>query len=152
MQNHVVDRGRKRALSKLRCPFLVSRWSSSYASPDTVTSCLNGTGAEREDDQAYSDKEEHVKVHANVSTASIYDMLTEQEKYYSRVGTKLYIMLAAQERYTWTVDNNPVQEAAQEHQPLLRLSLSTNGGVTNVTAAGVGRHRGKKPDDKRPGI
>ena len=95
MQNHVVDRGRKRALSKLRCPFLVSRWSSSYASPDTVTSCLNGTGAEREDDQAYSDKEEHVKVHVNVSTASIYDMLTGQE------------------RYTWTVGNNPVQEAAR---------------------------------------
>ena len=78
-----------------------------------MTSCVNGTGAEREDDQACSDKEEHVKVHVNVSTASIYDMLTEQEKYYSRVGTKLYIMLTGQERYTWTVGNNPVQEAAR---------------------------------------
>ena len=42
--------------------------------------------------------------------------------------------------------------AAQQHQPLLRLFPSTNGGVTARTAAVVQRHEGKEPDNKRLGI
>ena len=86
------------------------------------------------DDKVYHDQAARVKVHFNVSTPCIYDMLMGQEQYLS------------------TVDNNLVQEAAQQHQSVPHLSLSSNWGMTTRTAAGVRRHEGKEADDKRPGI
>ena len=86
------------------------------------------------DDKVYHDQAARVKVHFNVSTPCIYDMLTRQEQHLS------------------TVDNNLVQEAAQQHQSVPHISLSSNWGITTRTAAGVRRHEGKEADDKRPGI
>ena len=70
-------------------------------------------------------------------------MVTGQEQYISTVGNN---------RVHSTVGNNRVHVAAQQHQPLLRLFLSTNGGVTTRTTAVVRRQEGKKPDDKWLGI
>ena len=87
----------------------------------------------REDDQAIRDQEARVKVHFSLSAPSIYNILTGQEKYNPTVGAKLDI--TGQEQYISTVGNNLVQVAAQQHQPLLRFFLSTNGGDTTRTAA-----------------
>ena len=105
----------------------------------------------REGDQVYRDREARVKVHFNVSTPSIYDILTGREKYNPTVGTKLDIIITEQEQYISTVGNNLVQVAAQQHEPLLRLYIFTNGGVTS-TAEAARRQAGKKPDDQRLGI
>ena len=91
-------------------------------------------------------------VHFNASTPSIYDILTGQEKYNTTVGIKLDIILTGQDQCISTVGSNLVQVAAQQYQPLFRLFLSTNGGVTNRTAAVARRQEGKKPDDKQLGI
>ena len=107
---------------------------------------------QREDDQVYRDQEARIKAHFNVSTDSIHNILTGQEKYNLKVGTNLDIVITGQEQYISTVGNNLVQVSAQQHQSLLRLFLSTNGGVTTRTAAAVRRQEGKKPDDKRLGI
>ena len=91
-------------------------------------------------------------VHFNASTPSIYDILTGQEKYNTTVGIKLDIILTGQDQCISTVGSNLVQVAAQQYQPLFRLFLSTNGGVTNRTAAVARRQEGKKPDDKQLGM
>ena len=51
----------------------------------------------REDDEVYRDREARAKVHFNVSTPSIYKILTGQEKFNPTVGTKLDIMITEQE-------------------------------------------------------
>ena len=110
---------------------------------------------QREDDQVCRDREARVKVHFNVATPSMYQMLTGQENYNSTVSTKLDIVLTGQEQYESyisTVGSNLVHVESHQHQPLLRLFLSTNGGVTTRTAAVVRRQEGKKPEDKRHGI
>ena len=68
------------------------------------------------DDKVYHDQAARVKVHFNVSTPCIYDMLTRQEQHLS------------------TVDNNLVQEAAQQHQSVPHISLSSNWGIRNSTS------------------
>ena len=103
----------------------------------------------REDVQVYRDREALVKVHFNVSTPSIYNILTGQETYNPKVGTALDIIIAGKEPYIATVNNNLVQVALKQHQPLPRLFLFTNWGVTTRTAAALRRHEGKKPDCKR---
>ena len=86
----------------------------------------------REDDKVYRDGDARVTVHSNVSIPSIYNILMEQEKCNSTVGTKLDIIITGQEQYMSTVGNNLVPATAQQRQPILYLSLFTNGGVTSL--------------------
>ena len=64
------------------------------------------------------------------------------------VGIKLDTILTGQKQYIWTVGSNLTQVQSHQHQPLLRLFLSTNGGVTTRSAAVVRRRESKKPDKK----
>ena len=93
----------------------------------------------REDDEVYRGREARVKVHFSASIPSIYNIFTGQEKYNPTVGTKLDIMITGQEQYISRVGNNLVQVAAQHHQPLLRLFLSTNGGVKTTSPTSTSR-------------
>ena len=99
----------------------------------------------REDDQAYRNREERVKVRFDVSAHPPLPSIT-----YSRGRStprqKLDIIRTGQEKFISTVGSNLVHVGAQQHQPLLRLLLSTNGGVATHTAAVVRRHEGNKLD------
>jgi len=74
--------------------------------------------------------------------------LLGQEKYNPTGGIKLDVVITGPEQYISTVDNNLVQVAVHQNQPLLHLFLSTNRGVTTCTATVLRRHDGKKRNDK----
>ena len=83
---------------------------------------------------------------ATAPTASIYNILAVLEVY-----NKQDIIITGQEQHTST-GNSPVQVTAQQRQPLLRLFLFANGGVSTRRAEVVRRQQGKKTDNKRHGI
>ena len=93
-----------------------------------------------------------VKAYFNVSTLSIYNILTGQETYiqlYRWLEPRRH-MLTGRQEYMSTDGSNIVDVAVEQYHPLLHVFLSTNG-VTR-TAGVVRRQEGKKLDDFRLGL
>ena len=86
------------------------------------------------DDHVHRVRQPRIEVHFDVATPFIYDVLLGEEKNNPTGGIKLDVIITGPEQYISTVDNNLVQVAVHQNQPLLHLFLSTNRGVTTCTA------------------